>query len=116
MSPRDRHRWPPPHVDRVTNWSFVPARSTTITNMHGRHASEQWLKRLLSIGRRRHRHDLELDEIAPERDPTLQEARVVTFHQLEAALEIGLDPAIDVAQPVGRAAPFLAQAAIDRLG
>ena len=52
----------------------------------------------------------------PRTRPTAAAGARVSFHQLQAALEIGLDPAVDGAQPVGRAAPLLAQAAIDRLG
>jgi hypothetical protein len=60
--------------------------------------------------------DLELDQIAPERDPLLQQARVVALHELEAALEARLDPAVDVAEPLWGAAAPIAQAAIHRLG
>jgi hypothetical protein len=34
--------------------------------------------------------------VEPMHDPLLQQPRVVTFHQLEAALERRLDPTVDV--------------------
>src|SRR5262249_1443968 len=52
---------------------------------------------------------------APVQQPILQEARVVAFHQLEAAVKVRLDPAPDIFQAVRRHATLFAEAAIDRL-
>ena len=49
-----------------------------------------------------HRHDLELRQIVPLRRPALEQRRVVGLHELEAAAEAVLDPALDVAQAVGQ--------------
>src|SRR5207253_2458872 len=62
------------------------------------------------------RHDLEFDQIGPVGDPFLQQARVVAFHDLEAAVEVRLDPAADIFEPIRRHAPLVAETAIDRLG
>jgi hypothetical protein len=43
-------------------------------------------------------------------DPLLQQPRVVTFHQLEAALERRLDPTVDVCKTVGHLTPLISQA------
>src|SRR5262249_18591476 len=60
--------------------------------------------------------DLELHQIAPPRHPFLQQQRVVRLHQLEAAIEVGFDPAIDIFQTLRHAPPRFAQTAIDRAG
>src|SRR5882724_2367873 len=59
---------------------------------------------------------LEIDEIAPVRDPLLKQACVVAFHDLEAAIEIHLDPARDVFETVGRHPALIAEAPVDRFG
>jgi hypothetical protein len=63
---------------------------------------EPWLDRPWVSLKGRHRHDLNLDQIASESRPLLQYARMSACRQLEAAVEIGLDPAIDIAQSVGQ--------------
>ena len=60
--------------------------------------------------------DLEVGEVGPVDDPVLQQAGVVALHQLEAAVEIGLDPAADIGEPVGRHAALVAEAGVDGLG
>src|ERR1041384_7506327 len=62
-----------------------------------------------------HGHDLALHQVAPVEKPVLQQARVIAFHKLEAAVEIRLDPAADVFQAVRHHAALLAEAAIHRL-
>jgi hypothetical protein len=46
----------------------------------------------------------------------LQKARVVTLHELEAAVEVRLDPAPDVLEPARCAAPLLDEPAVDGFG
>src|SRR5207244_9149862 len=53
---------------------------------------------------------------SPLRDPALQQGDVVAFHHLEAAAEIGGDPAADEGQALGHLAALVAEMAIDRLG
>lgn len=77
---------------------------------------EEGFDRLGGRGRRRDRHDLELDQIAPEGNPALQQPHVVAFHDLEATVEIGFDPAIDVDEAFRRAAALVAEAPVDRPG
>src|SRR5581483_2701784 len=64
--------------------------------------------------RRADGHDLELDEVAPLQDPRLERRHIVALHQLEAAVEVGLHPALDVAQALGQRAAPLADAGVDR--
>jgi hypothetical protein len=48
---------------------------------------------------RPHRDDLEgYAETPAIQDPLLQQPRVVAFHQLEAAVEVRLDPAPDISE------------------
>jgi hypothetical protein len=44
----------------------------------------------------------------------LEQAQVITLHQLKASTEVWLDPAIDVVQSVREHAPVIAQALVDR--
>ena len=61
------------------------------------------LARLLA---RDDRHDLEgRAEPLAVQDPLLQEPGVVAFHELKAAVKIGLDPAPDVFEPSGNLMP-----------
>jgi hypothetical protein len=106
---------PLPRANGTLSWSLPPAWSTASPLMHGRHVLEQGLDRLPGLRRRHHGHDLELDQIAPERDPLLQ-PRIIALHELKATVEVRLDAAADVAQPVRGAAALLAQAAVARLG
>src|SRR5206468_12138127 len=61
------------------------------------------------------RHNLQADAkpAQPER-PFLEQTRILATQQLEAAGEIGLDPAIDVLQALGDGAALVAQALISR--
>ena len=56
--------------------------------------------------RRGDRYDFEFDEIAPSGHPWLEEQRVVALHQLIAAVEVCLDPAIDIREARGHQAAF----------
>src|ERR1700694_4704546 len=47
-------------------------------------------------------------------DPLLKQPQIVAFHQLKAAVEVGLDPAPDIAQPFRKFYPGLAHALVDR--
>src|SRR5215831_1967350 len=69
-----------------------------------------------SVGRRDHGDDLELDEVAPESHPLLEQTRVLTLHDLKASVEVHFDPATDVAKPVGHAASLLAKATVHGFG
>src|SRR4030081_3021191 len=64
---------------------------------------------------RHHRHDLEghAEPLAVQ-DPFLQQPRVVAFHQLEATVEIGFDPAPQIFRPLGELDPGIAHALVDR--
>src|SRR5262245_240772 len=63
--------------------------------------------------RRRHRHEFKVDQVPPLQDPALEHDRVVALHELEAAVEVGLDPAIDVTQTVRHHSPLLAEAGVN---
>ncbi len=60
------------------------------------------------------RHDLELHEVGPKRDPLLQEPDVVGLHQLEAAVEARLDPRSDVLDAVRCASALVAEPPVRR--
>src|SRR5262245_21418196 len=64
---------------------------------------------------RNHRHDLEgRAGLAPVQGPLLEESQIVAAHKLETAGEVGLDPAVDVFQPLRQQAPLVAHALVDR--
>jgi hypothetical protein len=63
--------------------------------------------------RRADGHDLEVGEVPPFQDPALEQERVVALHHLEAAVEVDLDPAIDITEAVGERAAFVLKAGID---
>jgi hypothetical protein len=65
--------------------------------------------------RRVRREDLEVDDIAPARDPLLERLDVVAFHELKAATEVGLDPAVDVAQALGKHPALAPHSPVDGL-
>src|SRR2546430_14048583 len=54
------------------------------------------------------------DEIPPAVRPLFQQAHVAAFHQLKAAIEVCLYPALHVDEAVRSHAPLLAEAAINR--
>src|SRR5262249_5757262 len=58
----------------------------------------------------------EVDEVAPARDPGVEERAVVGLHELEAARERRVDTARHVGEPVGGEAALGAEAAIDGRG
>jgi len=67
------------------------------------------------LGARHHRHDLEADaQPVPAQHPLLQQPQVVALHELEAAREVRLDPAVDVTQPFRQRTPAVAHLAVDR--
>src|SRR3977135_4219343 len=47
-------------------------------------------------------------------DPFLKQPGIVAFHQLKAAVKVGLDPAPDIAQPFGKFDSGIAHALVDR--
>jgi hypothetical protein len=47
------------------------------------------------------------------RHPLLEQRDVIALHQLEAAAEVGLYPAVDVAKPVGEHPALLPDPAVD---
>src|SRR6516165_10728825 len=49
---------------------------------------------------------------APLENPFLEEPRVVATHELKATGEVGLDPAVDVFEPLRQRSAFLAQALV----
>jgi hypothetical protein len=51
-----------------------------------------------SCSRIDHRDDLELGQVAPVGDPLVEERGVVRLHELEAALEALVDPAVHVGE------------------
>src|SRR5260370_33326781 len=64
---------------------------------------------------RHHRDDLEGHaETLAVQDPILQQPRVVAFHQLKAAVEIGFDPTPDITQSFGKFDALVAHALVDR--
>src|SRR5690349_3615273 len=79
---------------------------------------------LIEIGRdhlarvlaRHHRHDLEghAELAIVGEDPFLQQPQIVAFHELEATVEIRLDPAADVFEAVRKLDAGLAHAPVDR--
>src|SRR5262249_42351918 len=73
-------------------------------------------KQRSDIPRRTDRHELKLSEVAPLEHPLHEEAGVVALHQLEAAGEVGLDPTVDVTQPIWQRPTLLADPLVDRRG
>src|SRR5579871_1695915 len=68
----------------------------------------------LRVLARQHGHDLQADTtVPPIQCPLLDQAQVVALHKLKAAVEIRLDPAADIFQPVRRHTAALAEALID---
>jgi hypothetical protein len=57
--------------------------------------------------------DLEIDEIMPLDHPLLKLAYVITFHELEATIEVRFNPALDVSQTVRHYSPTLSEATIN---
>jgi len=63
------------------------------------------------------RHDLETHaRAAALEDPLLEQAQIVAFHELEAAIEIRLDPAADIFEAFGKDDARVAVAPIDGHG
>src|SRR5438128_12525256 len=59
---------------------------------------------------RHHRDHLERSSApAPVEDPFLQQAQIIALHELKATVEIGLDPAVNVFQPVGQSMAAISQ-------
>jgi len=54
-----------------------------------------------SLGRRHNRNHFKLDQVAPARDPRVEELRVFRFHQLKTSSGVKIDPTVEVAQPLG---------------
>jgi hypothetical protein len=59
------------------------------------------------------RDHLEMDQIRPGRHPPLEQADVVTFHQLEALREISTYPTVDENQPIGALPALVAKSPVD---
>jgi hypothetical protein len=68
------------------------------------------------LGRSKHRHDLEINDIAPVRDPFVEKGAVVAFHDLVAERQVLCYPAPDVLQSFRRHASAIAKTAIHREG
>src|SRR5262249_25607184 len=82
-------------------------RGSCLVEMRGYHLS--------GVFARNDRHDFERGAAtAPSHRPLLEEAQVVALHELKAAAEVGLDPAVDVLQSGGEHPPAIAQLAVDR--
>ena len=60
--------------------------------------------------------DLECSQPAPVKGPLLDKAGVITLHQLEATIEIGLDPAADIGRTIGQPATIVAKMSVGRDG
>jgi len=56
--------------------------------------------------------NFKVNEILPARDPFLEKARVVAFHQLEAADQICLHPAVNIPQAIREHSASLPAAAV----
>src|SRR5215831_833749 len=61
---------------------------------------------------RAHGNDLEVDEIAPRRHPSLEHVLALRLHDLEAAAKFEVDPARDVHEAVGRQAAAIPEAPV----
>ena len=57
----------------------------------------------------------EVGEIGPTRHPFLQQADVVALHELETSVEVGLNPAADIGQALGRHAALFLKSLVDCL-
>src|SRR5262245_51310236 len=71
------------------------------------------VEQLADLLGRADRHDLEFGQVTPLEDPPHEQAHVIALHELEAAVEVHLDPAIDVLQAVGQRPPRLADPPAD---
>src|SRR5918995_1358321 len=101
--------WPEPYRPNLSRNRRGSAEQWPTPRSPGHWAPERgerpvWLQhgldRLCGVLARHHRHELELDQAVPTAGPLLQQAGVLAFHELEAAVEIGLDTAADVGQAV----------------
>src|SRR5438045_2926956 len=68
------------------------------------------------LGRRHDWYYFKVHQISPFRHPLVEQVPVVTFHDLEAPLEIMGDPAGDVAQAVRGEPALIAESSIDGNG
>lgn len=71
---------------------------------------------LRSLGRRDHRNDVELDEVAPLLQPPVEEISVHARHDLIAAREVICDPAAHVRQTIRDGTAFLLEASVNGAG
>src|SRR6476659_71271 len=58
-------------------------------------------------------NDFEPDKIGPVLRPTIEQRRIVRFHQLEATIAVRLEPALDVNQAVRKHPAFVAEAFVN---
>src|SRR5262249_25012935 len=65
------------------------------------------------VRRRDDPRHLEIDDVAPARDPYVEQLRVVALHHVEALREIRRHPARDVPQSVRREPSLLPEAPVD---
>src|SRR5262249_55260859 len=75
--------------------------------------SQQPTNNVTGTLRSRHRTDLKIDQVVPLRNPLLEQARLVALHELKAALQVYLKPAIEVFHPLRQHASLLAEAAVN---
>src|SRR5581483_9692500 len=68
------------------------------------------------FGRGNHGMHLELDQVAPVRDPLVEQRAVVRLHHLIAATQVVVDPARDVGETLRGQASLGSEAAIHRRG
>src|SRR5207253_987634 len=61
--------------------------------------------RLCGLGRRDDRNHVELDDVAPCRQPLIEQGAIVALHDLVAVLVIRGHPTRDVDQALGRETP-----------
>src|SRR5574341_946625 len=97
-------------------YSIWPGSNHTPYAIGHSRVSEQWSHRFHGFLGWDDGNDLELHQVLPLDHPLLEQARVGALHELKAAVEIRLDPAPHIGQPLGRHAPLLPEPTIHRHG
>src|SRR5919109_443363 len=77
---------------------------------------QAWFDGCAGLCRRKHRNDLEIDEVAPVSHPLIEEPPLRALHDLEAPSQVSRDPAIHVLQPIRRETALLTKPSVYRPG
>jgi hypothetical protein len=74
--------------------------------------SKAWSDRFCGLLRRHYRENFKLDNVAPIRDPVIEQIAISRFHDLKTTREGIVDPARNVPKTVRSKAPMITEATI----